>query len=193
MPTGYTDSIKIDTPFPEFALRCARAFSALIMMRDDSLEAPIPDEFQPDTSYYDNGIAKAQTRLAVLADMTDEQVAADLARFNAEQQKHRDESMLGLVNEWTPPTPDHVGMKEFMQKQIRESIDFDCHDDDGFLDRCYPIFAGTVGEWREKQLAAARQDLEYNREHRQGEIDRAQQRTAWVKALRDSLKELEPA
>ena len=41
MPTGYTAEIlngEIKT-FPEFAKKCARAFGAMIHMRDDSLDA----------------------------------------------------------------------------------------------------------------------------------------------------------
>lgn len=200
MPTGYTDQIKIDTPFSEWAMKCARAFGALIMMRDDSADAPIPQEFQADTSYYDRGIEAAQTRLMQLADMTNEQLAADLAKHNDEQRASRLKShlqavetrakyerMLLLVNEWEPPTPDHTGMKKFMQEQITESIKFDCHDDDEFLDSCYPIFTGTPQEWRERQLAKEHQSLAYHNENRQGEIERTRQRNEWVKALRGSL------
>lgn len=62
MPTGYTAAVcdgKI-TEFPAFALQCARAFGALITMRDDAMNAPIPEEIKPDTSYYDKNISEAE-------------------------------------------------------------------------------------------------------------------------------------
>jgi hypothetical protein len=76
---------------------------------------------------------------------------------------------------------------EKLQEQITESIKFDCHDDDEFLDSCYPIFTGTPQEWRERQLAKEHQSLAYHNENRQGEIERTRQRNEWVKALRGSL------
>ena len=47
MPTGFTCDIKDGITFERFALNCARAFGALINMRDDSLDAEIPDEIKP--------------------------------------------------------------------------------------------------------------------------------------------------
>lgn len=43
MPTGYTaDLMEKGMEFKPFVLQCARAFGALITMRDDSLDAPSP-------------------------------------------------------------------------------------------------------------------------------------------------------
>lgn len=42
MPTGYTHKIKDGMTFKEYALRCARNFGALMDMRDDPMDAPIP-------------------------------------------------------------------------------------------------------------------------------------------------------
>src|SRR5438309_7441629 len=50
MPTGYTADVgngKV-TDFATFALTCARGFGALITMRDDPMDAEIPDEFPVD-------------------------------------------------------------------------------------------------------------------------------------------------
>jgi hypothetical protein len=52
MPTGYTAKLMEEgQSFPEFAMRCARNFGALIMMRDESLDVPIPEQFEP-SDYY---------------------------------------------------------------------------------------------------------------------------------------------
>lgn len=49
MPTGYTAAVEDGTitEFDDFAWQCARAFGALIMMRDDPMSAPIPQKFEP--------------------------------------------------------------------------------------------------------------------------------------------------
>jgi hypothetical protein len=63
MPTGYTCIIedKPDVTFAEYVWRCARAFGALLSMREDSLDAPIPDELKSeDTDYYKTAYEKAK-------------------------------------------------------------------------------------------------------------------------------------
>lgn len=40
MPTGYTDAIKDGISFNQFILSCARAFGALITMRDEPSSVP---------------------------------------------------------------------------------------------------------------------------------------------------------
>lgn len=53
MPTGYTDKIYRGEPqtFPEFAARSARAFGALISMRDEPLGDELPKKIEYDTSH----------------------------------------------------------------------------------------------------------------------------------------------
>ena len=41
---------------------CARAFGACIMMRDESVDAPIPEEFKPST-YHIEELEKAKSDL----------------------------------------------------------------------------------------------------------------------------------
>ena len=47
MPTGYTAAVKDGITFEQFAWSCARAFGALIDMRDSPTGAPIPQRFEP--------------------------------------------------------------------------------------------------------------------------------------------------
>ncbi|MBS3155164.1 hypothetical protein J4404_01555, partial [Candidatus Woesearchaeota archaeon] len=70
MPTGYTYIIgEKDITFKEFALRCARGFGALVEMRDDSLEARIPNKFYP-CSYHKEQIGEAQKQLDRVQNMS---------------------------------------------------------------------------------------------------------------------------
>lgn len=196
MPTGYTADVgsgKV-TDFADFAMQCARAFGACVTMRDDPSDATIPDEFKP-SSYHAERLAEAKSELSRLQSMTVDQqeVAARDAyeqalayqkkyRREKEEQRARYEAMLGKVGDWSPPTPDHVEMKKFMREQLRTSIDFDCGGS-------YEPEAKKLSrsEWYEVALKKAEHDVNYHMIEHQKEVERAANRTAWVKALRASL------
>lgn len=196
MPTGYTAPVADGevTEFADFAMECARAFGALVTMRD-SPEATIPDEFEPNTSYHDEKLAKAKADLEMISAMSAEECRrqAEAAFEKVREQRleaglertaqlGRYEAMLAKVRQWTPPTPDHVGLKDFMVQQIEESIRFDCSPINWPE---YPQLAPE--EWRAERLAKAQRDIEYHTEERAKEVKRARERTEWVRALRQSL------
>ena len=68
MPTGYTATLmEKGQDFPDFVLLCARAMGATIMLRDEPLDAPIP-EFQP-SDYSAKQLEESKEELArLLAD-----------------------------------------------------------------------------------------------------------------------------
>jgi hypothetical protein len=198
MPTGYTSEITADTTLEEFALKCARAFGALITMRDDPNDAPIP-EFKPSVYHVDRIVA-AKERISALSAMTPQQCEAEIdkeasarARERANSKAESDakrsayEAVLAKVHAWTPPTEDHKGLKAFMIEQITESIRFDCHDDE-FLDRVYPMTRKTVAEWHAAAMESARHDLAYHTSENAAEIARVESRNKWVRDLRNSLR-----
>ena len=63
MPTGYTYPVADGTitEFSKFALNCSRAFGVLMHMRDEPIDAPIPDKIEP-TSYYKNQLDELVVR-----------------------------------------------------------------------------------------------------------------------------------
>jgi hypothetical protein len=91
--------------------------------------------------------------------------------------------MLAKVMAWAPPTPEHDGLKEFMRTQISQSIDFDC--DESYYAAPTPRLTGA--QWASQRLEMLERDLAYHQKEHAAEIERAGSRTAWVKALRDSL------
>ena len=199
MPTGYTDGIKIDTPFQDFALQCARAFGALIERRDEPANAPIPDEFTP-SNYHLEKLEQLIAEQDKARTMTLEQAVAEIERYNADQVKGgeevraksaatraRYERMLNLVSNWQPPTAEHQGLQDFMVQQITDSIKWDCHDSDDFVERYYAGFTGTPAQWIAQCQEKAAKDIEYHKKHYAEDCERARSRTAWVKALRESL------
>lgn len=193
MPTGYTADISKGITFRQYALNCARAFGALIAMRDDPADAPIPERFEP-TDYHANELQQATDRLAQLRLMSPaEAEQAATAAYNsaceerARQVREKDElrakyeAMLAQVVAWKAPTPDHIEYKNFMEKQIRESIDWDCRI---FGD---PPQQFTGAQWLAEEIRKAEWAINYHIKHDREERERVEGRNGWVKALRDSL------
>ncbi len=194
MPTGYTHAVQTGkvTEFPEFAMECARAFGALVMLRDDS-GADIPEVFEP-SSYHADAVITATERITELRSMTMEDIqsmwqderdkAIQHRREYAENkaaEKDRYEAMLEKVDAWTPPTEEHVGLHNFMVKQLTESIDFDCGGD--YL----PALLPGRDEWWEGQIKKAEKDIDYHEREYEKEVERTDGRNNWLRDLRESL------
>ena len=197
MPTGYTASVgdgKI-TEFRDFAMQCARAFGALVEMRDEPNDAAIPDEIKP-SPWYAEATERERVKLAKLEAMTAEEAErAAVAAFDASVEyaknrrdernatRQRYEAMLSQVNAWQPPTPEHEEMKRFMREQLTRSIEFDCSEFTS--DRPDAPMAGA--EWLRTQIEEARKSVAYYEKNYREEVQRAADRNRWVKQLRDSL------
>ena len=195
MPTGYTDLIGKGQSFPEFVMSCARAFGALVTMRDEPSDAVIPDEFVP-TDYYVKNIKRLKSELASIEKLTPEEVreAARLEfvdkfhqreAWRTERRILRDkyEEMLNKVNAWNPPSNDHYGLKRFMIQQIEESIRHDCWEYDDELVEDPPDV------WLSKKKEAIRKSIAYHEKEDREERERVADRNRWVRELRWSLVE----
>jgi hypothetical protein len=202
MPTGYTNSILEGATFEQFVWRCARAFGANVMMRDEGGDA-MPREYEPD-AYHRDALKEAEAKLADLKSIADDR--AEIARrAEAETGRARDAheeiatkgtvdhdrytAMLKQVLKWTPPSPDHVELKRFMEKQIRESLDFDC----GHVWTPPPV--PTPVEWYEDAIKRAAKDVQYHAKKWAEEQDRTRERNTWNATLAGSVpmpKTLEP-
>lgn len=197
MPTGYTAAIEKGITFSQFALQCARNFGALIEMRDEPMDAPIPDEFEAH-GFYHNSLVAAQKELLKVRAMTESQcvTAAEkehksrVATADREIEKMvalraKYEAMLAQVEAWTPPSPEHEGLKEFMREQITESIKFDCHSD--YYERVLQV--PTMGglEWKANRVANLEADVARYQVEAAKDRERMQGRTTWVRLLKESL------
>lgn len=194
MPTGYTADIAKGISFQQYALGCARAFGALILMRDEPSDAPIPERFEP-SDYHVKALAAAKAELARYEAMTlaEAALAADSAyesevasckarRAEYTELRNKYNAMLAQVVQWEPPTPDHVKYKEFMIEQLRSSIDGDCNE--SYITE--PTKASAI-VWQASQEAIARCNVAYHEKEMAKEVERTENRNAWIKALRDSL------
>lgn len=194
MPTGYTAEIyegkKVS--FERFAMKCARAFGACVTMRDDDMDAEIPNKFKA-SDYHDKELARAKKRLDDALTITPKQAAGRAVAqydklFKAHQEdvaeklalKERYESLLVQVRSWVPPTNKHREFRKFMADQLEQSIEFDCSPND-------PPKVKTPEEWRADEIERAKWNVNYHAKEGQAERIRVAERNAWIRALRDSL------
>ena len=195
MPTGYTAKLYegTDQSFEEFVLGCARAFGALILIRDDPADAPIPDEFTPDTDYYEKSMERDRAALdkavawtpdeaeqAAASAFAEKLAAWEQSQIRAAEIRTRYKDMLAAVEAWKPPTTEHVKFKEFMADQLQTSIKFDCGG--------YPAPERDTGaDFKAATIARLTRSIGIDEQQIREEIERTEGRNAWVRALRDSL------
>lgn len=195
MPTGYTADLNDgkQVTFEEFTMKCARAFGALIEMRDDPLDTPIPGEFRPN-DYHQKAIETAKKRLVEVERWSNKRAEREAVKaFNAEfrsVQQYAEKNvqtgraytgMLKKVGGWMPPTKDHEGLKKFMVEQLTESIEFDCLHTPTMPKRL------NGKQYRAQLIKSARRDIAYHTKKHKAEVKRAVDRSEWVRSLRHSL------
>lgn len=197
MPTGYTSKLmESGQTFQDFAMQCARAFGVLVEMRDDPMDAPIPERFEP-SDYNVFRMAEAKAELARLQAMTnDEKIAfgeskkskslASSVKWLAKEikQNKRLEEMEASVNKWTPPSADHTELKAFMLQQIGVSKNSTDYIEKSMAE----TIAKSPMNFYSEAVASAKRNIEYNTKDFAEEVERANSRTEWVRQLRLSLK-----
>lgn len=195
MPTGYTAKLmEQGEDFRTFALRCARAFGACVMMRDDAMDAPIPEKFEP-SDYSVKVLAQAERDLKRLSKMTAGQQMAyaqrakrlDVANHKKWANDHRAEdaridAMIKEVNAWMPP-PALNGMKDFMLEQLRISRN-DCEYWDDLTRKSE---AKPAMDYYTDALAKAASDIKYHRDEIKKERERVDARNDWLRQLRAAI------
>jgi hypothetical protein len=192
MSSGYTYCVEQGASFGEFVLKCARAFDFLTCMRDQPLDAKIPDKFEPSTYHKD----ELEIELARLVQFD----TVDPVTLQNKYNKYRDKlvagyktlventrvskskytSMLDKVIGWTPPTEKHECLKEFMINQLSAAIKN--------LDELVSDTPLSYTDWLEEERKRIAWYIDYHTKEYAGAIERAEQTTTWVKQLRDSLK-----
>jgi len=196
MPTVYTEGVATGkiTDFKEYAMLCARAFGACIMLRDEPLSSDIP-EFEP-SNYHDEQIAKAKADLLEFASASVEQrkqmhadehaknvKAADEELTRNREQLSRYESMLAKAKAFKPPSTEHQEYANFIVSQLEESIRFDCNGS------YYEELKEQVPfeKWEVQKLSELQRSIAYHSEQRENEIARTVERNRWVKQLREAV------
>lgn len=196
MPTGYTANVADGSivKFSEFAMRCARGMGACVIMRDEPLDAPIPEKFEPSTYHDDrlrelreelgylDGLSQQERMMECTAEHITKRRDHDRYMHSMTEQRERYEAMLREVREWEPPTDDHVGLKEFMASQLTDSIKWDCS-----TEHITEPVELSVADWFAAKRDSVLESIEYHEEERSKERNRAEERSAWITELRQSL------
>lgn len=200
MPTGYTIGIAdgTTTTFADYAMGCARAFGALVSMRDEPLRVPIPDKLEPSTSYNQKRLNETMAELHELRLMSDaDAVAQAVSDFDASMKSRADSEagriarlarynqMLAEAEAWEPPSRDHVEMKAFMVQQLKDSMKFDCSPPNPAWDP-EPVLQ-TGDEWRGDREQMLLRDVDYHTKQLAAEVERTGIRNEWLQQLRASL------
>jgi len=193
MPTGYTAEVSngTTTSLRAFAMRCARAFGALAHMKDDPNDAPINVQ----RNGCDAELRDAEAHLAMMREVSDKWLESSIARrhleaIEFEERYHRNvtvvraryEAMLEKVTAWDAPPPLR-DLREFMLKQIRESIEWDCPAPRPVRIPERP----TVAAFRAKEIAAAEERLAAARVRHAEEEKRLSASRKWVADLLAAL------
>lgn len=198
MPTGYTYKVSEDKDymFEDFIWDCARAFGALMHMRDDNQDAKIVMPEQ--TSYYQDSVEQHTKELARLkklsmADAKKEMIAEFDAQYkrakegieagNATRQRY--EKMLSKVSAWRPPTSEHEDLKRFMLEQLNSSIQFDCHGD--YYERMLDEKMPTAEKWLKDSIKEEQSRLDYALVHLEKEKTKYTEQVEWITQLKKSV------
>jgi len=194
MPTGYTSGVQSGriTEFRDFALQCAS-----MSQRDDGNG---PTELEEQSDYYKDRVKEATREKNKLDAMSmseaieefTKESEADIKRCNEgieekRRQKERYESMIAKVEAWTPPSNEHVNLKEFMLSQLYESIKFDCSGH-YFTESLRYLQSRTPEGWLEQKKEAANRDIEYYTDLLKKEREEVEGRNLWKTQLMDSLE-----
>ena len=198
MPTGYTSKIYNgeQQSGKEFIMTCARAFGALIEMRDEPNDAIITEEFQP-SEYHKKELEKAKIELEKYKNMTIEQIQQKVNESYQEiieqnkkyyneglELKNRYEKVLREVERWELPSSEHQNLKDFAMDQLNESIRFDCGHIKKYVEE---VKKETPEEYIQKQIDSCLWSINYHQENWDKEIKKTNERNLWIKQLRDSL------
>ena len=195
MPTGYTAKlVQSGQTFQEFVMTCARAFGALITLRDD-MTGTIPEKFEQ-TDYYEKKIRESRDKLSHLYEMDKEAMERhgetlkneEITNYkkyiqNITKENRRLGAMKVQVKNWIPPTPDHVELKNFMLQQIEISKT----DLQYYQDALQIAESTSVQKYFWDSLSKCTNDIKYSIEENLKEIERVNNKNKWLKELRDSI------
>ena len=203
MPTGYTSYIKDGkiTSGKEFLKLCTRAFGIAVDLKDESLDVPTPNHFEPDP-YYEKAYKDSLASREKAYSMTLEEVKEDIiskyddnkgrAAKILEGYKDEDKKYLKVreeVEKWTPPTSEHENLKKFCLEQIdmslntslykwyEEDINKELDTSDDTIKKCIDILRDNADKQVKRRY-----------EKWQEELKRVEEKNLWMKQFLNSLE-----
>lgn len=199
MPSTFTERIETDPTytFAEFAWFCSRGLMVSILLRDGPSRIPTPDDVteaigQAGVEQCKACVESARAGLAAAEarthdDWVRETAEANQRRLTEYEESLRDsavvaaryEAMKAKVEAWSPPTPEHAGLKKYMLEQIQDSTRYS-----GPGERPVPQ---TADERRAMVLGMRESSLRSEVERLARATANAAYREAWFTALDASI------
>lgn len=202
MPTEYTAAIEKGISFENFALSCARAFGACINLRDED-ESILPTveniQFKRD-DYHQEQIQEAESDLMFYQNLGDDDWSEKFTKYVWSERDHckkqisernelreKYQNMLSKVEDWIPPSSQHIEFKDFMKSQIEGSIKFDT-DTSYYESRLNELKELSLSEYKKQVIARLQDDIDYHRKTLTEDNKRNDSRVQWLQQLLNSLK-----
>lgn len=195
MPTGYTSDVKDGNvnQLKEYMLRCARQFGALVHMReDDSSEI----KYRGVSDYHLIQLNESYDKLKQLEDMTDEEIQKEIDesyedmirtrnRMSERNRKTKERylNMIDKVEQWISPTENHLNLKEFALKQLKDSLEFDCNDSYEKLE----IKKETISEYKNEHIKYYLNKIKNHSDLYLKEIKAVEDANNWISDLINSF------
>ena len=98
--------------------------------------------------------------------------------------KGRYQTMLQKVEGWNLPE-EYDSLKELMVKQLKDSIDFDCHDD-------YKFELSNIDDWIKGRIESAKWSIDYHAKELEKEKKHIQEINRYLQGLYDEIDKVEP-
>lgn len=194
MPTGYTAKLYDgeDVSFKNFVFSCSRAFGARISEKENDLNAAYEprtistysiESLKKDIEDYNTRLTYSVTnwRDEYFLNLQKGRENAASANHRARELRKRYSEMLIKVNDWTPPTPDHTGLKEFMIHQLTDALKHDCSEYE-------PTFCTDWRAYRAQTMEALQDNIRYYAAKITSELESARESNEWVQTLAESLE-----
>lgn len=208
MPTGYTAGVGNGEiiSFKEYATDCAKAFGALIHLREDpkgNPHTPIPK-----STYYPEQLSASQKELEFFTNASMEDKLARFEKYKSSQlayyykQKEeaqlilkRYQNMLVKAKMFNPPTDQHKEYAKFIVSQLEKSIEFDCsYTDDNYYDKQILQYEDmTFEEWQKECIKKEERNIAYYNQKIQEEEASINSKTNWLNDLFKEIDRVEDA
>ena len=203
MPTGYTSYIKDGkiTSGKEFLKLCTRTFGIAIDLKEESLDVPTPNHFEPhpyyEKAYKDSLVSREKAYSMTLEEVKEDIISKyndnkDRAEKTLEKYKDEDKKYLKVreeVEKWIPPTPEHENLKKFCLEQIDMSLNtglYEWYEKD--INKELDTSDDTIKKYIDILRDNADEKLKRAYKKYQEELKRVEEKNLWMKQFLDSLE-----
>lgn len=203
MASGYTQEVlsgNVNT-LKEFAAVCAKGFGATSHQQKEALNTPLRDMVE--SKEHKKSIRALKATLKKFNAITDEELIADELKALKETKKHYLEKIVIMkeakkkcsallleVQLWTPPTENHIVVKEMMEEHLKSTIEFDCDLDP--VNQLIEDIENKMGSIdpeaiRKKQVEAIEQQIDFHEQSHKVDVDHVKQSNEWILELMGSF------